>query len=192
MGGHIGPPLQGVLSVEGQVRKEWAMDSMEVPGKRAAEGGGPYEVAYRQKGSPGRRRTRTPYHQISGSGKSSWSIRHRTNPRSTQLRVGSHSGSADHSGAPPSCSARGDGPPNTRKGYTAAVSGRAANVGRRAAAPTGCSIGRKAVYFFFSFGPCTARFLFFFWQEKEKMGGAKNQPSSWLNSPPARKGEYNL
>ena len=171
MGGHIGPPLQGVLSVEGQVRKEWAMDSMEVPGKRAAEGGGPYEVAYRQKGSPGRRRTRTPYHQISGSGKSSWSIRHRTNPRSTQLRKRSHSGSAVHSGAPPSCSARGDGPP-------------------KAAAPTGCSIGRKAVYFFFSFGPCTARFLFFFWQEKEKMGGAKNQPSSWLYSPPARKGEY--
>ena len=39
-------------------------------------------------------------------------------------------------------------------------------------------------YFFFSFGPCTARFLFFFWQEKEKMGGAKHQPSSWLKSPP--------
>jgi hypothetical protein len=39
---------------------------------------------------------------------------------------------------------------------------------------------RVPVSFFFSFGPCTARFLFFFWQEKEKMGGAKNQPSSWL------------
>ena len=63
MGGHIGPPLQGVLSVEGQVRKEWAMDSMEVPGKRAAEGGGPYEVAYRQKGSPGR----TAYREKSSS-----------------------------------------------------------------------------------------------------------------------------
>ena len=43
-------------------------------------------------------------------------------------------------------------------------------------------------YFFFSFGPCTARFLFFFWQEKEKMGGAMNQPS--LVSIPSRpKGE---
>ncbi len=35
-------------------------------------------------------------------------------------------------------------------------------------------------YFLFSFGPCTARFLFSFWQGKEKMGGAMNQPSSWL------------
>ena len=31
----------------------------------------------------------------------------------------------------------GDGPPSTRKGYAAAVSGKAANGGRRAAAPTG-------------------------------------------------------
>ena len=52
---------------------------------------------------------------------------------------------------------RGNGPPSTRKGYAAAVSGKAANGGRRAAAPTRCSTVRKAVYFFFSFGPCTAR-----------------------------------
>jgi hypothetical protein len=25
-------------------------------------------------------------------------------------------------------------------------------------------------YFFFSFGPCTARFLFFFWKKKRKWG----------------------
>ena len=31
----------------------------------------------------------------------------------------------------------------------------------------------------------------FLLEEKEKMGGAKHQPSSWLKSPPARKGEYN-
>nr|WP_325180121.1 hypothetical protein [uncultured Oscillibacter sp.] len=51
------------------------MDGMEVSGRRAAEGGGPYEVAYRQKGSPGKRQTHTPYHQMSGSEKRSWSIR---------------------------------------------------------------------------------------------------------------------
>ena len=34
-------------------------------------------------------------------------------------------------------------PPGTRKGYVA-VSGKAANGGRRAAAPTGCSIDRRA------------------------------------------------
>ncbi len=51
------------------------MDGMEVSGRRAAEGGGPYEVAYRQKGSPGKRQTHTPYHQMSGSEKRSLSIR---------------------------------------------------------------------------------------------------------------------
>ena len=40
--------------------------------------------------------------QGSGSGKRSLSIRRGTNPRSISLRVGSHSGSADHSAAPPS------------------------------------------------------------------------------------------
>ena len=33
-----------VLLREGQSRKEWAMGSMEVPGERVAEGGGPYKV----------------------------------------------------------------------------------------------------------------------------------------------------
>ena len=46
---------------------------------------------------------------------------------------------------------RESGPPSTRKGYAAAVSGKAANGGRRAAAPTRCSAVRKAAYFFFSF-----------------------------------------
>ncbi len=68
--------------------------------------------------------------QGSGSGKRSWSIRHGTNPRSTQLREGSHSGSADHSAAPP----------------------------------------YRPRSFFFSFGPCTARFLVFFWKKKRKWG----------------------
>ena len=42
----------------------------------------------------------------------------------------------------------------------------------------------------FSFGPCTARFLFSA-QPKRENGGALHQPSSWLKSPPpvrARKG----
>ena len=38
----------------------------------------------------------------------------------------------------------GAGPPSTRKGYAAAVSGKAANGGRRAAAPTGVLYDRKA------------------------------------------------
>ncbi|WP_304634796.1 hypothetical protein, partial [uncultured Oscillibacter sp.] len=45
-------------------------------------------------------------------------------------------------------------------------------------------------YFLFSFGPCTARFLFFFWQEKEKMGGAMHQPSL-VSNPPRPKGRKN-
>ena len=39
---------------------------------------------------------------------------------------------------------RESGPPSTRKGYAAAVSGKAANGGRRAAAPTGPFIGASA------------------------------------------------
>ena len=39
---------------------------------------------------------------------------------------------------------RESGPPSTRKGYAAAVSGKAANGGRRAAAPTGSFIGASA------------------------------------------------
>ena len=38
---------------------------------------------------------------MSGSEKRSWSIRRGTNPRLISLRVGSHSGSAIHSAAPP-------------------------------------------------------------------------------------------
>ena len=30
--------------------------------------------------------------------------------------------------------------------------------------------GPKGPYFFFSFGPCTARFLFFFWKKKRTQG----------------------
>ena len=42
---------------------------------------------------------------------------------------------------------------------------------------------RKLQKVFFSFGSCTARFLFFCVQKKRKWGGAMNQPSSWLNPP---------
>jgi hypothetical protein len=35
-------------------------------------------------------------------------------------------------------------------------------------------------------------FSHFLLEEKEKMGGALHQPSSWLKSLPARKGEYQL
>ena len=70
------------------------------PGERAAEGGGPYGGLSIEKRTR-KRRTSTPYHQMSGSEKRSWSIRRGTNPRSIQLRVGSHSGSAIHSAAPP-------------------------------------------------------------------------------------------
>ena len=39
----------------------------------------------------------------------------------------------------------------------------------------------------FSFGPCTARFLFSPQEEKRENGGCIAQPSPWLNaSPPAR------
>ena len=34
----------------------------------------------------------------------------------------------------------------------------------------GQKIGPKGPYFLFSFGPCTARFLFSFWKEKRKWG----------------------
>ena len=34
---------------------------------------------------------------------------------------------------------------------------------------------------FFSFGPCTARFLF--GKTEKKMGGGMDQPSTWLNFP---------
>ena len=44
---------------------------------------------------------------------------------------------------------------------------------------------RAAPRIFFSFGPCTARFLFFCAAEKEKMGGALHQPSL-AAKPPAR------
>ena len=100
------------------------MDSMEVPGRRAAEGGG-YGYVYRN---------------ISGSGKRSWSIRHGTNPRRIRLREGSHSGSADHSAAPP----------------------------------------RRPRILLFLFWTVHGPFSLFLLEEKEKMGGAKNQPSSWL------------
>ncbi len=46
-------------------------------------------------------------------------------------------------------------------------------------------------YFFFSFGPCTARFLIFFWKKKRKWG-VHCTSHRWLPFPPARKGEYQL
>ena len=68
--------------------------------------------------------------------------------------------------------------------------------GRRHAYPEEARLARppsfvppQGRYFFFSFGPCTARFLFFFWQEKEKMGGAMNQPSL-VSILPRPKGEH--
>ena len=71
-------------------------------------------------------------------------------PRSTRLRVGSHSGSADHSAAP----------------------------------------SYRPPFLLFLFWTVHGPFSRFLLEEKEKMGGAKNQPSSWLNSSPARKGDY--
>ena len=43
--------------------------------------------------------------------------------------------------------------------------------------------------FFFSFGPCTARFLFFFWKKKRKWG-VQCTSHRWYPVRPARKGEY--
>ena len=40
--------------------------------------------------------------------------------------------------------------------------------------------------FFFSFGPCTARFLNFFCEENEKMGGASPVPRPWRGTPRPR------
>ena len=68
----------------------------------------------------------------------------KNNPRSTRLRVGSHSGSADHSAAPP----------------------------------------YRPPLLLFLFWTVHGPFSHFLLEEKEKMGGAMNQPSSWLNPPP--------
>ena len=64
----------------------------------------------------------------------------KNHPRANQLRVGSHSGSADHSAAPP----------------------------------------RRPPLLLFLFWTVHGPFSFFLLEEKEKMGGAKDQPSSWL------------
>ena len=58
--------------------------------------------------------------------------------------------------------------------------------------PLARSPSKRKQYFLFSFGPCTARFLFSFWKEKRKWGVHLDQPSSWLKLPPARQGEYRL
>ena len=81
---------------------------------------------------------------MSGSEKRSWSIRHGTNPRSTRLRVGSHSGSADHSAAPP----------------------------------------YRLPLLLFLFWTVHGPFSRFLLEEKEKMGGAMDQPSLVSNPPP--------
>ena len=52
----------------------------------------------------------------------------------------------------------------------------------------GCSTDRRSNYFFFSFGPCTARFLFFFWKKKRKWG-VQWTIHRWYPFSPARKGE---
>ena len=84
---------------------------------------------------------------VSGSEKSSWSVRSRTNPRSIQLRAEkSFLASASHSGAPP-------------------------------------SFASLLLFLFWTVHGPFSRFLL---EEKEKMGGAKDQPSSWLKFPPAR------
>ena len=48
--------------------------------------------------------------------------------------------------------------------------------------------GNRRPYFFFSFGPCTARFLFFFWKKKRKWG-VHWTSHRWPPIRPARQGE---
>ena len=115
------------------------MGNMEVPGRRAAVGGGPYgglsiEGQSRKKADihplppDERQRKEELVHSVKNT------------PRANQLRVGSHSGSADHSAAPP------PHPP----------------------------------LLLFLFWTVHGPFSLFLLEEKEKMGGAMNQPSSWL------------
>ena len=131
----------------------WAMDSMEVPGGRAAEH--PQGVRVRRKRQSRQRRTRgggpyrSVYRSISGSGKRSRSIRQ---PPPPPLRL--------------------------RRGLETFVK----NGGTPCASPVlRPPAGAILLFLFWTVhGP----FSLFLLEEKEKMGGAMNQPSSWLKSPP--------
>ena len=113
------------------------MDSMEVPGERAAEGGGPYGAVYRS---------------ISGSGKRSWSIRQPPKP-----------------------------PPVPRRGQETCVK----NGGTPCASPVPRPpAGTILLFLFWTVHGPFSRFLL---EEKEKMGGAMNQPSL-VSIPPRPKG----
>ena len=99
-------------------------------------------------------------------------------PAQTNCARGSHSGSADHSGAPSS---------EQTALQESRPSGRLPSVPFVPPLPTataslGCGGGPVfPPYFFFSLPPGAAHSLIFFMEEKERMGAQMHQPSSWLN-----------